>query len=109
MAGQHSASTAGQHSVSKYYCYHLLPMVYGLNKSYSKKITIGPENKKIGGEFLPIIHISGGDDFVGILLTVSDWSLFEENFSIIEKFFETEDNDMLDKKIPFSRFSIDLL
>ena len=40
---------ACQHSVSKYYCYQLLPMVYRLNKSYTKKITIGLENKKIGG------------------------------------------------------------
>ena len=87
MAGQHSASTAGQHS-AKYYCHQLLPMVYGLNKSYSKKITIGLENKKIGDEFLPIIRISGNDDFVGIPLTVSDWSLFEENFSIIEIFLK---------------------
>ena len=111
MAGQHSASTAGQHS-AKYYCHQLLPMevvVYGLNKSYSKKITIGLENKKIGDEFLPIIRISGNDDFVGIPLTVSDWSLFEENFSIIEKYFENGDSNMLDKKIPFSRFSIRLI
>ena len=40
---------------------------------------------------------------------MSDWRLFEENFPIIEKFFETEDNDMLDKKIPFSHFSIRLI
>ena len=77
---------AGQHSVSKYSCHQLLPMVYGLNKSYTKKITIGLENKKIGGEFLPVIRLSA-DDFVGILLTVSDWRLIEENFPVIEQFF----------------------
>ena len=99
---------AGQHSVSKYYCHQLLPMVYELNKSYTKKITIGLENKKIGGEFLPVVRLSA-DDFVGIPLTVSDWRLFEENFLIIEKFFETEDGDMLDKKIPFSHFRIRLI
>ena len=75
-------------------------MVYGLNKSYIKKITIGLENKKIGGEFLPVIRLSA-DDFIGIPLTVSDWRLFEENFPIIEKFFEIEDGDLLD-----SQFSI---
>ena len=83
-------------------------MVYRINKSYTKKITIGLENKKIGAEFLPVIRLSAGD-FVRIPLTVSDWRLFEEDFPIIEKFFETEDGDMLDKKIPYSHFSITLI
>ena len=111
MAGQGKRkynTMAGQYSVSKYYCHQLLPMVYGLNKSYTKKIIIGLENKKIGGEFLPVIRLSA-EDFVRIPLTVSDWRLFEENFPIIEKFFETEDGDMLDKKIPFSHFNIRLI
>ena len=79
MAGQGKRkynTMAGQHSVSKYYCHQLLPMVYGLKKSYTEKITIGWENKKISGEFLPVIRLSA-DDFVGIPLTVSDWRLFE--------------------------------
>ena len=111
MAGQGKRkckTMAGQHSVSKYYCHQLLPMVYGLNKSYTKKITIGLENKKIGGEFLPVMRL-GADGFVGILLTVSDWRLFEVNFPVIEQFFETEYDDMLDKKIPFRRFNIRLI
>ena len=112
MAGQGKRkckTMAGQDSVSKCHCHHqLFPMVYGLNKSYTKKITIGLENKKLGGEFLPVIRLSG-NDFVGIPFTVSDWRLFEENFPGIEKFFETEDGDMLDKKIPFSHFSIRLI
>ena len=51
MAGQGKRkynTMIGQHSVSKYYCHQLRPMVYGLNKSYTKKITIELENKKIG-------------------------------------------------------------
>ena len=91
-----------------YDCHQLLRMVYGLNKSYTKKITIGLENKKIGGEFIPVIRLSA-DDFIGIPLTASDWHLFEENFPVIEQFFETEEDNMLDKKIPFSHFGIRLI
>ena len=69
---------------------------------------MGLENTKISGEFLLVIRLSA-DDFVGIPLTLPDWHLFEENFPVIEQFFETEDDDMLDKKIPFSRFSIRLI
>ena len=111
MAGQGKRkynTMADQHSVFKYYCHQLLPMVYGLNKSDIKKITIGLENKNIGGDFVPLIRLSA-DDFVGIPLTVSDWRLFDENFPIIEKFFETGDGDMLGKKIFFSHFSIRLI
>ena len=40
---------------------------------------------------------------------MSAWHLFEETFPVIKQFFETEDDNKLDKKIPFSHFSIRLI
>ena len=86
MADQ-SASMAGQHG-AKYYCHQLLTMVYGLNKSYSKKITIGLENTKIGDDFLPIIRISGNDDFVAYRLPWLTGAYLKTIFQLLRSFFK---------------------
>ena len=40
---------------------------------------------------------------------MSNWRLFKENFSVIEEFFETANDDMVDKQIPFNHISIRLI
>ena len=80
MAGQ------GKRKYNILQCTQSIQSVYELNKSYTNNITIGLENKKIGGELLPVSRFRD-DNFVSIRLTVFDWHLFEEYFIVTERFF----------------------
>lgn len=80
-----------------YQCqYQLLPMSYGLNKSYSKKIYVGLENLQNGSqEFKPIVRITG-EDTVGIPFTIDNWKDLQKSFEKIDEFFGHQGDDLLD-------------
>ena len=59
----------------------MLPTLYGLNKTFSKKVFVGLE---IGPDGLRQVSIRlVGNDFVGILFSVQNWRNFESSFDHI--------------------------
>lgn len=59
--------------------------VYGLNKSFTKKISIGLESKSLT-EFRPVVRISG-KDFDGIKFVIDDWKLLVTKLDTLESWF----------------------
>lgn len=84
----------------------MMNTVYGLNKSFSKRVFVGLE---IGLEGVAEIVIRlTGSDYVGVRFSPGAWKNFETSFVHVDKFFSTGryNTDMLDQKIVGSGFSI---
>ena len=93
-------------ATTKFHCHQVLPTVYGLNKSYTKKIAVGLENSGVGHtDFQPIIRIFT-DDFVGISFTAEEWLCFREQFPDIEKYLDTDSVEKQDEQQLHSSFNI---
>lgn len=95
-------------SAKAYYAPPQLMMntVYGLNKSFTKRVFLGLE---IGLEGVAEVVIRlTGVDHVGVRFSPSAWKNFETSFVHIDKFFSTGryNTDMLDQKIVGSGFSV---
>ena len=76
----------------------LFPTIYGLNKSWSKKILVGLEYDKFGDEYYkPSVRLLN-DDFKGIRFTISDWAEFRNIFEDISKYLRGGANELLDHK-----------
>lgn len=84
----------------------MLSTLYGLSKSFSKKVYIGLE---IGPDVLGAVIIRVvGNDFVGIKFSRQNWGHFESSFDYIRKFFATtrDTTDMLDQRMMGSGLSV---
>ena len=83
----------------------MLSTLYGLSKTFSKKVFIGLE---IGPDGLGEISVRlTGNDFVGVKFSRQGWANFESSFDLMRKFFATsrENTEMLDQRIMSSGFS----
>lgn len=84
----------------------LMNTVYGLNKSFTKRVFLGLE---IGLEGVAEVAIRlTGTDYVGVRFSPSAWKNFETSFAHIDKFFSTKryNTEMLDQRIVGSGFSV---
>ena len=84
----------------------LLPLLYGLNRSISKKIYFGIEIKDSGFAEVAIRLI--GADYVGIRFNTTTWANFLGTFELVNKFFASGRNsrEMLDQKLIGCGFSV---
>lgn len=84
----------------------LFPTIYGLNKSFSKKIYMGLELSQEGYAELEVRLI--GADFDGIRFNLLTLANFMSTFEVVSKFFAGGSNDrsMLDQKLVDSGYSI---
>lgn len=84
----------------------LLPVVYGLNKSFTKKIYIGLEINQEGQAEIRIRLI--GLDYSGIGFSCATWANFVSTFEMIAKYFGSGRNnrEMLDQKLVGCGFSV---
>lgn len=84
----------------------MLSTLYGLGKTFSKKVFIGLE---IGSDGLGAVSIRlTGNDYVGIKFSHQSWGNFERSFDHIRKFFASgrDNSDMMDQRIMGSGFSV---
>ena len=82
-----------------YHSHQILPMTYGLNKSFNKLLHVGLEKlSKVSSDFKPTICVSDRE-FRGIKFSVDGWREFTKCFSDIEKYFLSENDEMLDQQI----------
>lgn len=84
----------------------MLSTLYGLNKSFSKKIFLGLEISDAGIAEIRVRIV--GNDFIGVPFTSANWKHFVKSFNHISKFFSTgrDNKNMLDQKIVGSGFSV---
>lgn len=75
----------------------LLPAVYGLNKSYTKKLLIGLEAVSLGERFKPVARLVGNDN-KGVAFEPEDWEEFKGLFEDIVKYFEGNANGLMDQR-----------
>lgn len=83
----------------------MLSVVYGLNKSFSKKIYAGLLVEE--GHARTKIRLAG-NDFVGVTFDVVMWKNFVDSFEHITKFFKSgrDNHEMLDQKIVGCGFTV---
>lgn len=83
----------------------MLSFVYGLNKSFSKKIYAGLLVEE--GHARTKIRLAG-NDFVGVTFDLVMWKNFVDSFEHITKFFKTgrDNHEMLDQKIVGCGFTV---
>lgn len=85
----------------------LSPTLYGLNRSFTKKIIIGFEDQG-DGSFYPATRLIG-HDFSGISFNIEAWQRFQEHFDTVSRYLDGEYNDvneMWDQRIVTQNFSI---
>lgn len=83
----------------------MLPTIYGLNKSFGKKVYLGLECSHFG--LLDIVVRLTGPDFNGLSFSMNGWRNFVAGFEYISKFFKSLNNrSMLDQKIIGCGFSV---
>lgn len=83
-----------------------LPTIYGLNKSFSKKVYIGIE---VGLDGIGQVAVRlTGNDFAGVAFSVKGWEQLLATFPRVSKFFSTgrDHLDLLDQKITGREFSV---
>ena len=84
----------------------MMNAVYGLNKSFTKRVFLG---LKLGmkGTAEVVIRLTG-NDHVGISFSSAWWKNFETSFAHIDKFFASGRNngEMLDQKIVGCGFTV---
>lgn len=85
----------------------LLNSIYGLNKSYTKKLFVGLEFDALSEEkFYPVVRMLASD-FVGITFSIESWNQFKESFDEITKWFNKDfDIKLADTKIYGNGWSI---
>lgn len=84
----------------------LLPTMYALNKSYTKKIMVCMENAHNGAEdFEPVVRIMGADGN-GIKLTSKGWCDFKETFPKMKNYFASRDAQ--EENIHYDDFTVRL-
>lgn len=84
----------------------MLSTLYGLNRTFSKKVIVGLE---IGPDGLGQVSIRLlGNDFVGIRFSIQNWRNFESSFDHIRRFFATsrDNTEMLDQRIMGTGFNV---
>lgn len=83
----------------------MLPIVYGLNRSFSKKIYAGILVE--GGHAHTKIRLTS-NDFIGLTFNPVMWKNFVDSFEHITKFFKTgrDNHEMLDQKIVGCGFTV---
>ena len=84
----------------------LLPVLYGLNRSFTKKIYMGLEIDAAGQAEIKIRLI--GADYVGVGFDCGMWQNFANTFDIVSKYFESgrKNREMLDQKLVGCGFSV---
>ena len=83
----------------------LLPTIYSLNKSFSKKIYMRLEVNDGGCPQIDSRLI--GADFAGVVFTDYHWDEFVSTFDFIKKIFSSQNNKMImDQKLMESGFNV---
>lgn len=84
----------------------LLPTIYGLNKSFGKKVYLGLECANSG--LLDVVVRLTGPDFNGLSFNLDSWRNFVAGFEYIAKFFKSsrDNRSMLDQKVIGCGFSV---
>lgn len=84
----------------------MLPTIYGLNKSFGKKVYLGLECVNSG--LLDIVIRLTGPDFNGLSFNLNSWQNFVAGFEYIARFFKNsrDNRSMLDQKIIGCGFSV---
>lgn len=84
----------------------MLSTIYGLNKSFGKKIYLGLECANSG--LLDVVVRLTGPDFTGLCFNTNNWRNFVAGFEHISRFFKTskDNRSMLDHKIVGCGFSV---
>lgn len=87
----------------------LLPALYGLNRSFTKKIIIGFEDREEeDSSFYPATRLVG-NDFTGISFNIEAWQRFQEHFDTVSRYLDggyDNVNEMWDERIVTPDFSI---
>ena len=70
----------------------LLPTIYGLNRSFTKKVLIGFQEEKKDGQLYPIIRLIG-NDFSGISFNTNAWCCFQKQFNAVSEYLNGESDN----------------
>lgn len=83
----------------------LLASIYGLNRTFTKKILVGLEFDDEKKFFVPIVRLIG-NDFVGIAFNPSDWTIFTNTFRHIDEYFSSYTSNYADHQMVGGNFSL---
>lgn len=83
----------------------LLSSVYGLNRTYSKKVVVGLEFDDEKRLFVPKVRLIG-IDFIGIVFNQKEWDSLIGTFMPIEDYFENHISNFTDRQIVGANFSL---
>lgn len=83
----------------------LFSSIYGLNKTYTKKVVVGLEFDEVKRLFAPKVRLIG-NDFIGIAFNPMEWSSLTNSFPHIDAYFGSYTNNYADQQIVGCNFSL---
>lgn len=83
----------------------LLSSIYGLNKTYTKKVLIGLEFDEEKRLFVPKVRLFG-NDFIGLAFNQREWDSLVGTFMPMADYFENHISNFADRQIVGCNFSV---